>query len=149
MAELVCPEVVVYLCQNCIPEGGRMPRQWTEEGKLVHVRMVPCSGKIDAQYLLSAMEGGVRGLCVVACPQGECRLAQGNYRAQVRVGTIQRLLNEIGVEPNRVRLLNCAKDESFERFEQLVREAVDQILALGKSPTCDRVIESRETVEAV
>lgn len=138
MAELICPEVVVYLCDNCVPEGGSMPRQWSQGESLVHVRRVPCSGKIDAQYLLAAMEGGLRGLCVVACPQGECRLAQGNYRAQVRVGTIQRLLNEIGVEPERAQLLNCAKDESFERFEQLVREAVDEILALGKSPVCSR-----------
>lgn len=134
MAELVCPEVAVYVCTNCVPEGGRLPRQWRQGEALVLVRRVPCSGKIDAQYLLGAMEGGVRGWCVVACPQGECRLAQGNYRAQVRVGTIQRLLKEIGVEPERAQLLHCSKDESFERFEQLIHEAVDQVLALGKSP---------------
>ncbi len=74
------PDVVVYVCCNCIPQGKRLPRQWTQQGAHVLVREVPCSGKMDAQYLMHAIEGGVRGLCVVACPKGECHLAQGNIR---------------------------------------------------------------------
>ena len=69
MAEPVCPDVMVYVCRNAIPEGGRLPRQWKQDGVHVLVREVPCSGKIDAQYLFHALEGGVHGVCVVACPK--------------------------------------------------------------------------------
>jgi coenzyme F420-reducing hydrogenase delta subunit len=61
-------------------------------------------------------------------------LAQGNYRAEVRIGTIRRLLTEIGIEPERAELLHIGPDESFDRFDRLVREAVARICALGPSP---------------
>ena len=75
MAQLVHPDVIVYVCRNCIGERGHLPRQWNQQGADVLVREVPCSGKMDAQYLLHAIEGGVTGICVVACPEGKCSLA--------------------------------------------------------------------------
>ena len=134
MAQSVAPDVIVYLCTNCVPAAGRVPRQWQHDGVRVAVREVPCSGKIDTQYLLSVMEGGGYGLCVITCPKGECRLAQGNYRAEIRIGTVRRLLGEIGIEPERIELLRFGPEEPFERFEQAVRGATARIGALGKSP---------------
>jgi coenzyme F420-reducing hydrogenase delta subunit len=102
------------------------------------VREVPCSGKIDAQYLFHALEAGGQGLCVVTCPLGQCNLGQGNYRAEVRVRTVQRLLTEIGLEPERVELLHCASDDHpehlGERVGELVRGAVQRLCTLGESP---------------
>ena len=89
---------------------------------------------MDGQYLFHALEGGARGVCVVACPKGECHLAQGNYRAEIRVRTVQRLLKEIGLEPERAELVHSSADESFEQFEQLVCGTVGRICALGESP---------------
>ena len=98
------------------------------------VREVPCSGKMDGQYLLHAIEGGSRGLCVVACPKGECHLAQGNYRAEVRIRTLRRLLEEVGLEPERAELVHCAAEDPPQKLEELVRGAVDRICSLGESP---------------
>ena len=134
MAEPVCPDAAVYVCVNCIPKRGHLPRQWMQDGAHVLVREVPCSGKMDGQYLLHVLEAGARGLCVVTCPKGECQLAQGNYRAEVRVGTIRRLLAEIGIEPERVALVRTSPDDCFDQFEQLIRDAVGRICALGESP---------------
>jgi F420-non-reducing hydrogenase iron-sulfur subunit len=134
MAETLSPGVVVYVCTNCIPQGGRLPRQWRQQGARVLVREVPCSGKMDGQYLLHAIEGGSRGLCVVACPKGECHLAQGNYRAEIRIRTLRRLLEEVGLEPERAELVHCAPGDPPEQLEQLVRGAVDRICSLGESP---------------
>ena len=134
MPESLSPDVVVYVCTNCIPQGGRLPRGWSQQGARIVVREVPCSGKMDGQYLLHAIEGGARGLCVVACPKGECHLAQGNYRAEIRVHTLQRLLGEIGLEPERAELLHVSADEPSQELEQRVRSAVERICALGASP---------------
>jgi coenzyme F420-reducing hydrogenase delta subunit len=134
MAHVKTPDVAVYVCSNCIPQGKRLPRQWTQADAHVVVKEIPCSGKMDAQYLMHAMEGGVRGLCVVACPQGDCHLVQGNYRAEVRVHTVQRLLVEIGMEPERAELLHFAPTGSAEELESQIRGAIDRICALGESP---------------
>ena len=134
MAVGLSPDVIVYVCTNSIPKGGRLPRQWNQDGAHVLVREVPCSGKMDGQYLFHALEGGARGVCVVACPKGECHLGQGNYRAEVRIRTAQRLLKEIGLEPERAELVHGSDDDSPHQIEQLVRGAVGRICALGQSP---------------
>jgi F420-non-reducing hydrogenase iron-sulfur subunit len=134
MAVARSPDVIVHLCHNCVPQGVRLPRQWQQEGAHVLVREVPCTGKVDAQYLFHALEGGARGVCVVACPHGDCRLAQGNYRAEVRVATVQRLLAEIGLDAARVQLVHNSPSDPPERLKQLIDEAVEQICAQGESP---------------
>ncbi len=135
MAEPVQPDIVVYVCQSCMPEDGGMPRQWNQDGAHVLVREVPCSGKIDAQYLFHALEAGSHGLCVVACSRGKCSLGEGNYRAEVRVRTVQRLLAEIGLEPERVELLHCASDDHLgESVGELARGAAQRLRTLGESP---------------
>ncbi|MBI5576806.1 MAG: hydrogenase iron-sulfur subunit [Deltaproteobacteria bacterium] len=131
MTPSASPDIVVYICCNCIAKEARLPRQWQENGAHVLVREMPCSGKMDARYLLHAFEGGSRGLCVVACPKGECRLAQGNYRAEIRVGVVRRLLAEIGVEAERVELLHVSPNDPPDRLEPVLRDAVRRICSLG------------------
>jgi len=105
-----------------------------QDGARIVMHSVPCSGKMDGQYLLHALEGGARGLCIVGCPKGECHLSQGNYRAEIRVHTIQRLLNEVGLEPERAELLHYSPNDPPEKFDQTIREAVTRICALGENP---------------
>lgn len=133
MAEPIVPDVAVNICENCIPEAGHLPRQWTQDGVHVIVREVPCSGKTDSQYLLHTLEDVTRGVCTIACPPGECRLTQGNYRAEVRIRTMHRLLKEIGMEPDRVEFLQFSPDGSYADLERLVRGAVKRLNALGPS----------------
>jgi coenzyme F420-reducing hydrogenase delta subunit len=121
------PDFLVYLCKNCIPEGGRLPAQWTEAGVRVRIKEIPCSGKIDAQYILHSLEGGVRGVSVVTCPHGECTLSQGNYRAEIRVKTVQRLLTEIGDDPQRAGFLQCPADATLEQIKGLVSGEVSRV----------------------
>jgi F420-non-reducing hydrogenase iron-sulfur subunit len=134
MSETLSPDVVVFLCTNCIPQGVNLPRQWDQDGSRILVREVPCSGKMDGQYLLHAMEGGARGFCVVACPKGECHLSQGNYRAEIRVHTVQRLLAEIGLPPERARLAHFSPVDPPRQLEDLLRSTVARICALGENP---------------
>ncbi len=131
MSKPVPPDVSVHICHQCIPEGGRLPRQWTQDGVRVQVKVLPCSGKLDAQYLFHALEAGTRGVLVVTCPRGDCRLVQGNYRAEVRMQMVQRLLAEIGMEPDRAALVRCAAADDL---DGLVRNEVSKFCALGESP---------------
>ena len=123
--------VSVYVCHRCLPQEGHLPRQWTQDGVRVRVVVLPCSGKTDIQYLFHAIEGGAQGLLVVTCPPGECRLAQGNYRAEIRIRTVRRLLAEIGMDPERAVLERCGQGDDL---KGLIREAVEQFRALAGSP---------------
>ena len=134
MPEPVTANAVVNVCRNCIPAAGHLPHQWKQGGVHVLVREIPCSGKIDAQYLLHALEGVTHGLCVVACPKGNCHLREGACRAEVRIRTIQRLLAEMGLEPERAELLHCSPEEPLSKLEESLRRVVRRLSALGRIP---------------
>ena len=116
-------DIIIYICKNCIPQGGRLPVQWAEGGMHVRIKEIPCSGKIDAQYMLHALEGGVKGICIVTCPLGKCTLSQGNYRSEIRTKTVQRLLSEIGLDPLRARLVHCPAEMTVDQFKELIHDA--------------------------
>jgi coenzyme F420-reducing hydrogenase delta subunit len=118
------PDIIFYLCKNCHPAGKQLPIQWVEAGLRVRIKEVPCSGKIDARYIFHALESGMLGVCVVTCPKGECTLTQGNYRAEVRINTVRRLLEEIGSDPGRAVLLRSSSDDPLERLRELLNETV-------------------------
>ena len=130
MMRTTAPDILVLLCTNCIPAGAALPVQWEASGLRVRVREIPCSGKTDAQYLLHALEGGVKGVCVVSCPLGECTLAQGNYRAEIRIRTVQRLLKETGLDPGRAELLHCSAKETPEHLREIIDGAVQKFAGL-------------------
>jgi len=134
MSATVSPDVIVYVCHRSIPSGAPLPRQWKHNGVRVVVHEVPCSGKMDGQYLMHALEGGAGGVCVVSCPKGECRLGQGNYRSEIRIRTIQRLLGEVGLESQRAEQFFFSPDDSREEFDRIIHAFVERICDLGKSP---------------
>ena len=52
----------------------------------VKIMRIPCTGKVDALYLLKALEDGVDGVYVAGCEVGDCHFLVGNLRARKRVG---------------------------------------------------------------
>ena len=124
-------DIIIYICKNCIPQGGRLPVQWAEGAMYVRIKEIPCSGKIDAQYMLHALEGGVQGICIVTCPLGECTLSQGNYRSEIRVKTVQRLLSEVGLDPQRAGIVHCPTGVTAEQLKEIIHDAALRIVALA------------------
>jgi coenzyme F420-reducing hydrogenase delta subunit len=135
MVQKSIPDFLVYLCKNCIPEGAKLPAHWTESGVRVGIKEIPCSGKIDAQYILHSLEGGVRSVCVMSCPHGDCTLSQGNYRAEIRVKTVQRLLSEIGDDSKRAELIQCPQDATLVDIKAIISSSVLRLSGSVRSET--------------
>jgi F420-non-reducing hydrogenase iron-sulfur subunit len=95
----------IFYCSNCF-EGTELDRiAREEEGVEYTVISLPCSGKADLLYLLKAFETGADGLALVTCPKNECRHLEGNLRAPKRAEEANRLLEEAGMGPGRVTVL--------------------------------------------
>lgn len=125
-----CADVFIYVCHNCLPENGRLPRQWKQGDAYVRVVELPCTGKIGTQYLFHALEGGSAGVCVVTCPPGDCTLFEGNSRAHMRVGNIKSLLEEIGTAPDRVAIFSFSPREPIEELKRRIDAAVNEFVRL-------------------
>ncbi len=102
--------------------------------KIIHV---PCSGKVDVLHLLRAIQKGADGAYVVGCLEGTCHYKEGNYRARERVELVRTLLEEIGLDGDRVRMYNLSSGEG-PTFAAFAQEMTENIIKLGPNPLKER-----------
>jgi coenzyme F420-reducing hydrogenase delta subunit len=103
----------------------------------VKIIRVPCSGKVDVLHLLRAIQKGADGVYVVGCLEGTCHYNEGNYRARERVNHVRVLLEEIGIEGDRVRMYNLSSGEG-PTFAAYAKEMTEHIKALGPNRLNDK-----------
>jgi len=84
-------------------------------------------------HLLRAFQKGADGVYVVGCLEGTCHYNEGNYRARERVEYVHMLLDEIGIEGDRVRMYNLSSGEG-PTFAAYAKEMTEHIKALGPNP---------------
>jgi F420-non-reducing hydrogenase iron-sulfur subunit len=99
----------------------------------IKIIKIPCTGRVDALTLLKAFESGVDGVYVAGCMEGECHFLKGNLRARKRVNYAKTLLQEVGIEPERLEMYNLSAAQG-QRFAAIANEMADKIRALGPSP---------------
>jgi len=99
----------------------------------IKIIRLPCTGKIDVMHLLRAFQKGADGVYVVGCLEGTCHYNEGNYRARERVEYVRMLLDEIGIEGDRVRMYNLSSGEG-PTFAAYAKEMTEHIKALGPNP---------------
>ena len=128
------PVILAFCCHYCAYAAadlaGSMRLQYPSN---VRVLRLPCTGKIEVNYLLAAFERGADGVIVAGCLEGGCHFLEGNLRARKRVERAQELLEEIGLEPERLEMYNLSSAEGT-RFAEIVTEMDRRIRQLGPSP---------------
>lgn len=99
----------------------------------IKIIRVPCTGKVDVMHLMRTIQMGADGAYVVGCLEGSCHYKQGNLRARERVMHVQKLLEEIGLEGDRVRMYNLSSGEG-PTFAAYAKEMTEHIRELGPNP---------------
>jgi len=99
----------------------------------IKIIRVPCTGKVDVIHILRSFEKGADGVYLVGCMEGDCHFNQGNFRARKRVEQVQKLLDDIGIGGERVRMYNLSSSEA-PLFVQFAKEMFDKIVELGPNP---------------
>ena len=94
---------------------------------------LPCTGRVDILHLINAFEDGADGVYVAGCLEGECHYISGNLKAKRKVNYVRQILEEIGVEPERIQMYNLSSAQGA-RFAEIAREMVAKIKELGPTP---------------
>ena len=84
-------------------------------------------------YLMRAIQKGADGVYCVGCLEGTCHYNEGNFRCRERVEHVQTLLEEIGIEGDRVRMYNLSSGEG-PAFAAYAKEMTEHIKGLGPNP---------------
>jgi len=128
------PRILAFCCQNSAFEAGEMAdmfKMQLPEG--LRMIKVPCAGKIDVDYILNAFVSGADGVVVMACHPGNCKSENGNTFAQWRVNDVYRMMEEAGLEKDRLCFAGIASNMGSD-FSHIVVDMEQKINELGLSP---------------
>ncbi len=128
------PVIVAFCCHYCAYTAADMAgSQRLPYPSNVKIVRVPCSGNVDALHIVKAFEKGADGVYVAGCLEGDCHFKNGNAKAAKRVAYVQKYLEEIGIESERLTMVRVSAGMG-DRFAQLATEITEKIRKLGPSP---------------
>ena len=139
MAEDFRPMIVGFLCTWCAYAGADLAgvSRLQMPPSLRTIRVM-CSSRVDPLHIVNALLAGADGVLVAGCHPGDCHYSKGNYYARRRFATLKTLLENLGLEPERVRLSWVAASEG-PRFQQVITEFTEELKALGKNRAREQV----------
>ncbi|WP_079907072.1 hydrogenase iron-sulfur subunit [Carboxydocella sp. JDF658] len=125
------PKIIGFCCNWCSYAGADLAGiSRLQQPPNVRVIRVPCSGRVNPQFILKAFQHGADGVLVAGCHPGDCHYATGNYFTRRRFLIFKRLLEYVGYEPGRLRARWISGAEG-QKFASTTREIVEEIKLLG------------------
>jgi coenzyme F420-reducing hydrogenase delta subunit len=79
---------------------------------------VPCSGRIDPLFIIKAFQEGADGVMVSGCHPGDCHYISGNLYAKRKLAVLRRLLEWVGIEPERIHFTWLSASEGAQYSEE-------------------------------
>jgi len=89
-----------------------------------------CSGRVDPQFILEAFARGADGVLIGGCHPNDCHYGEGNYKMLRRFALLQRMLKDLGIGEERLRLEWISAAEG-EKVKSVINDMVKKITALG------------------
>ena len=90
-----------------------------------------CTGRVDLAFVLRAFQQGADGVIIGGCWPGECHyVTEGNYDALGNMHLCKKLLQHIGLSPDRLRLEWISASEGS-RFAEVMSDFAGKLRDLG------------------
>ena len=89
-----------------------------------------CSGRLDPTFVLKAIAGGADGVLITGCHPGECHYLEQNYKALRRYHLLKRTLAQMGIRPERVKLVWASAAEGVKLAAEITT-FIEEVRALG------------------
>jgi F420-non-reducing hydrogenase iron-sulfur subunit len=125
------PRIVAFFCNWCTYTAADLAGvSRLKYAPNVRVIRVMCSGRIDPQFILDALAKGADGVLIGGCHPNDCHYAEGNYKLLRRFRLLKRMLQDLGIEEQRVRLEWISAAEG-EKVKTVINQMVQQVTALG------------------
>ncbi len=90
-----------------------------------------CSGRVDLAFVLRAFSKGADGVFIGACHLNECNyMTHGNYHTLNMVLLLRKILEHLGLNPERLRMAFMSGAEA-NLFVETVNDFVKKVKELG------------------
>lgn len=125
------PTILCFACNWCSYAGADLAGvSRIQYPPNIRVVRVMCSGRIDPTFVVKAFQEGIDGVLICGCHIGDCHYIDGNHKTARRIPLLKKLLGQLGIEEERVRLAWVSASEG-DRFASIVKETTEQIRRLG------------------
>jgi len=125
------PKIVAFLCNWCSYRGADLAgTSRMKSAANVRPIRVMCSGRVEPVLILKAFKVGADGVLVLGCHPGDCHYAGGNYKTARRIPLLKKMLEQFGIEDERVRLGWVSASEGA-RFVSIVNDITARVRELG------------------
>ncbi len=115
-------DIITFLCKwsayNATEKSALAKIQYPENVKVLRV---PCSGAVEPNHIIQALNLGAKGVLIGGCYPNACHYARGNFRARAREHILKETLELLGLSASRVRLEWIGKDEA-RKFCSILQE---------------------------
>jgi F420-non-reducing hydrogenase iron-sulfur subunit len=140
------PNILGFLCNWCSYAGADLAgtSRLTYPANLKSIRVM-CSGRVEPAFVLEAFRKGIDGVLIAGCHPGDCHYQSGNYKTNRRVKLLKKLLEELGIDPRRVRFEYVSASEG-QKFASVVTEFVAEIKKLGPNPILIQKEEGKKDI---
>ena len=125
------PKIVGFLCRWCSYTGADLAgtSRIQYPANLSAIRVM-CSGRVDPTFVVKAFADGADGVLIAGCHPGDCHYDVGNVKAMRRFPMLVKLIEQFGIEPERLRLEWISASEG-EQFATVVKDMTETLRALG------------------
>jgi NADH-quinone oxidoreductase subunit E len=90
-----------------------------------------CSGRVDMAFVLRAFSNGMDGVFIGGCHLNECHyITDGNHHAYGMVQICKKLMKQIGLNPERLRIEQMSAGEGI-RFAEVINDFSRKLRDLG------------------
>ena len=90
-----------------------------------------CTGRVDLAFVLRAFSNGADGVFIGGCWPGECHyVTEGNYDALFNMHLGRKLLEQVGINPERLRLEWMSASEGM-RYAEVMNDFGKKLKAMG------------------
>ncbi|RKZ28445.1 methyl-viologen-reducing hydrogenase subunit delta [bacterium] len=134
MPDRFVPNIVGFLCNWCSYGGAdRAGSSKLDVPPSISVVRVMCSSRVDTSMVLNALLWGADGVLVAGCHPGDCHYKEGNYFTRRRFAQLKKVLESLGLEPERVELAWVSASEG-QRYADVVNDFTDKVTQIGPNP---------------
>jgi len=125
------PRIVAFFCNWCTYTAADLAGvSRMKHAPNVRIIRLMCSGRVDPQFVMDALAKGADGVLIGGCHPNDCHYVEGNYKCLRRYQMLKRMIADLGIEPERLRLEWISAAEG-EKVKRVVNEMVEQINNLG------------------
>jgi F420-non-reducing hydrogenase iron-sulfur subunit len=133
------PKILAFLCNWCSYAGADLAgtSRLKYPPSILPIRVM-CSSRVAPLFVLNAYLNGADGVLVAGCHPGDCHYQEGNYYTRRRFVMLKKIIEETGLESDRLRLSWVSASEG-QKYAKVATEFTEQIKTLGKNSAKNKI----------